>query len=65
MRLAILIAFADVEGNLATLRREMAAPGIPAQMLRWLLDFIAIAETKLNDLRDRRAGERQFDHAWQ
>jgi hypothetical protein len=43
----------------------MAAPGIPAQMLRWLLDFIAIAEAKLNDLRDRRAGKRQFDHAWQ
>jgi hypothetical protein len=46
---------ADVEGNLATLRREMAAPGIPAHMLRWLLEFIATAEGKLDKLRDRRA----------
>jgi hypothetical protein len=46
---------ADVESNMATLRREMAAPGIPAHMLGWLLDFLATAEAKLGELRDRRA----------
>jgi hypothetical protein len=46
---------ADVEGNLATLKREMAAPGIPAHMLRWLFEFMATAEAKLGELRARRA----------
>ena len=46
---------ADVECNLATIRREMAPPGIPAHMLGWLLDFMATAEAKLGELQDRRA----------
>jgi hypothetical protein len=46
---------AGVESNLATLKREMAEPGVPSHMVKWLLEFIVVAEGKLIELRDRRA----------
>ena len=30
-------------------------PGVPSPMLKWLLEFIVIAESKLVELRDRRS----------
>jgi hypothetical protein len=46
---------ADVESNMATVRREIAAHAVPRHMLNWLLDFVAVADGKLEELRGRRA----------
>jgi hypothetical protein len=45
---------ADVESNIATLKREIAGHAVPRHMLTWLMDFVAGAEVKLEELRGRR-----------
>jgi hypothetical protein len=45
---------ADVESNIATLKREVAGHAVPRHMLTWLIDFVAGTEVKLEVLRGRR-----------
>jgi hypothetical protein len=57
---------ADVESNIATLKREIAGHAVPRHMLTWLVDFVAGTEVKLEELRGRRRGlQRRRDNSIQ
>jgi hypothetical protein len=55
---------ADIESNLATIRRELEARTVPVPVRNWLLDFIAIAEVRLVGLRARRAQLQRQGDTW-